>query len=72
MFLVLLKNSHWVGFNEGNLEIFRFKNMGDIKFWVVFVIENSIELQNMGFGMKRQLGNEFTLDFPLALYFLSP
>jgi hypothetical protein len=32
MFLVLLKTPHQVGFNEGNLEIFRFKILEISKF----------------------------------------
>jgi hypothetical protein len=36
------------------------QGLKDIEFWVIFVIWNSTKLQNMVFGKRNQLGNEFT------------
>ncbi len=43
--------------------------MGDIEFWLVFVIENSIKLQKMVFKGKHLLGNHFTLGLTTLVYY---
>ncbi len=35
---------------------------GDIEFWVIFVIENSVKLQNWFWGKINKLGNQFVVE----------